>query len=115
MALNDPNYDSDVMLPMQLGPRIESEGAPCPLPHLQGMIAAARETRDWAAGLLAQYENTLSGAKVPVPATITAHSEQLKGKLALADVQLRAGIDLVGQISQEGTTPELQEKAEDSL
>jgi len=79
------------------------------------MIAAARATRDWAAGLLAQYENTLSGAKVPVPATITAHIEQLKGKLALADVQLRAGIDLVGQISQEGTTPELQEKAEDSL
>ena len=115
MALGDPNYDSDVMLPMQLGPRIESERAPCPLPHLQGMIAAARETRDWAAGLLAQYENTLSGAKVPVPATITAHIEQLKGKLALADVQLRAGIDLVGQISQEGTTPELHEKAEDSL
>src|SRR5260370_2686088 len=62
MALGDPNYDSDVMLPMQLGPRIESERAPCPLPHLQGMIAAARETRDWPPGLLAQHENTLSRA-----------------------------------------------------
>lgn len=115
MALNDPNYAPDVMLPMQLGPRIESEGAPCPVAHLQGMIAAARETRDWAAGLLAQYENALSGAKTPVPANITAHVEQLKGKLALADVQLRAGTDLVGQISQGDATPELHEKAEDSL
>jgi len=103
------------MLPMQLGPRIESEGAPCPVAHLQGMIAAARETRDWAAGLLAQYENALSGAKAPVSANITAHAEQLKGKLALADVQLRAGTDLVGQISQGDATPELHEKAEDSL
>jgi len=79
------------------------------------MIAAARETRDWAAGLLAQYENALSGAKAPVSANITAHAEQLKGKLALADVQLRAGTDLVGQISQGDATPELHEKAEDSL
>jgi len=115
MALNDPNYDPDVMLPMQLGPRIESEGAPCPVAHLQGMIAAAHETRDWAAGLIAQYENALSGVKAPVLANITAHIEQLKGKLALADVQLRAGTDLVGQISQGEATSELHEKAEDSL
>ncbi len=115
MALNDPNYDPDVMLPMQLGPRIESKGAPCPVAHLQGMIAAARETRDWAAGLLAQYENALSGAKAPVPDNITALVEQLKGKLALADVQLRTSTDLVGQISQGDATPELHEKAEDSL
>ncbi|MFL5656091.1 MAG: hypothetical protein ACJ8CB_18165 [Ktedonobacteraceae bacterium] len=115
MALNDPNYVPDVRLPLQLGPRIESEGAPCPVAHLQGMIAAATETREWAAGLLAQYENALSDAKAPVPAAITTHVDALKRRLALADFQLRAGTDLVGQISQGEATAELHEKAEDSL
>jgi hypothetical protein len=64
---------------------------------------------------LAQYENALPGAKAHVPDNITTHVDQLKGKLALADVQSRAGTDLVGQISQGDATSELHEKAEDSL
>jgi hypothetical protein len=34
MAQSDPNYDPDVMLPMQLWPRIESKDVPCPVAHL---------------------------------------------------------------------------------
>ena len=115
IALNDPHYMPDVALPLELGPRIESEGTPCPVAHLQGMIAAARETREWAAGLLAQYEHALTTSKAPVPTAFTTHIEKLKQKLALADFQLRAGTDLVGQISQGEATAELHERAEDSL
>jgi hypothetical protein len=35
-ALNDTAYTPDVALPLMLGPRIELEGQPCPVAHLQG-------------------------------------------------------------------------------
>ena len=72
-ALNDTAYVPDVPLPLVLGPRIESEGQPCPVAHLQGMIAAAREVREWAAGLTAQYENAVTSATGSVPAEVSAH------------------------------------------
>src|SRR5262249_13034140 len=50
-AFHDSAYTPDMPLPLRLGPRIEAEGHACPLPHLQVMIAAAREVREWAAGL----------------------------------------------------------------
>src|SRR5215467_13205916 len=53
-AFHDPASVPDVPLPVHLGQRIEAEGHVCPLPHLQGMIAAAREVREWAAGLIAE-------------------------------------------------------------
>jgi hypothetical protein len=114
-ALNNPNYIPDVPVPFQLGPRIEAEGAPCPIQHLQGMISAAREIREWAAGLLAQYSNAVSAATVPVPQAITAHINELQGLLNQADSELRFGTDLVGQVTQSGTTPELHEQAENNL
>ncbi len=95
-ALNDPNYVPDVVLPLVLGPRVEAEGTLCPVAHLQGMIAAAREIREWAAGLI-------------------AHIAALQGRLSQADSQLRFGVDLVGQISQGEATPQLHEEAENSL
>ena len=114
-AFHDPAYVPDVPLPLRLGPRIEAEGHACPLPHLQGMIAAAREVREWAAGLIAQYENAIRQSATPAPAEITTHLTALQSRLAQADSQLRFGVDLVGQISQGEATPELHERAEDSL
>jgi hypothetical protein len=113
-ALDDPDYMPDVLLPLELGPRIEAEGA-CPLTHLEGMIAAARETREWAAGLIAQYEQAVTHAAVAVPPEITAHLSALHSRLARADSELRFGTDLVGQVTQSGATPELHEQAENSL
>ncbi len=116
IALNNPRYvPSRYRLPIKLGPRIESEGQRCPLPHLQGILAAGRQTREWAAGLLAAYELAIGAATTPVPEAITAHIEEMHGDLALADFHLQTGIDLVGQISQGDVTSELHEQAEDML
>lgn len=114
-ALSDPHFVADVALPQVLGPRVEAEGAPCPLAHLQGMIAATREVREWAAGLVAQYHLAVQHAEKPVPASIPTHISTLQGKLAQGDSQLRFGVDLVGQISQGEATSQLHEEAEDSL
>lgn len=114
-ALSDATYQPEAMLPFALVPRIESEGAPCPVAHLQGMIGAAREVRDWAAGLLAQYELAIQSASGPAPAEIASHLTALHGRLTQGDSQLRFGVDLVGQISQGEATPELHEEAEKSL
>ena len=114
-ALNDANYAPDVALPLVLGPRVEAEGVPCPVAHLQGMIAAAREIRDWAAGLIAQYELAVKHVDSPVPIEVTSHITALQSRLAQADSQLRFSVDLVGQISQGETTPQLHEEAENSL
>jgi len=114
-ALNDSNYVPDVALPLVLGPRVEAEGAPCPVAHLQGMVAAAREIREWAAGLIAQYELAVKHVDRPVPAEVTSHIALLQSRLAQADSQLRFGVDLVGQISQGEATPQLHEEAETSL
>lgn len=114
-ALNDPNYVPDVVLPLELGPRVEAEGVPCPIAHLQGMVAAAREIRDWAAGLIAQYELSVKHVDGPISAEVTSHITSLQSRLAQADSQLRFGVDLVGQISQGEATPQLHEEAENSL
>ncbi|HZC04426.1 MAG TPA: hypothetical protein VE338_02200 [Ktedonobacterales bacterium] len=102
-ALTDPSFQPDVALPLALGPRIEAEGA-CPVAHLEGMIAAARELREWAAGLIAQYAEavghsvTVSDASVTAPASAQApstptaqvappdHIATLNSQLAQADV-----------------------------
>jgi hypothetical protein len=114
-AFHDPAYVPVKPLPLHLGPRLEAEGHACPLPHLQGIIAAAREVREWAAGLIAEYENAIRQSTVPAPAEITTHLTALQGRLAQADSQLRFGVDLVGQISRGGATTELHERAEDRL
>ncbi len=114
-SLNDPNFVPDIPLPLILGPRIESEGQPCPVPHLEGMIAATREIREWAAGLIAQYSNAIAQAKGEVPQAITTHITELQGQLVQGDSQLRYGSDLVGQVTQYGSTPQLHEDAENSL
>ncbi len=114
-ALNDPNYVPDLALPLSLGPRVEAEGVPCPVAHLQGIVAAAREIREWAAGLIAQYELAVKHVDNPVPAGVTSHITALQSRLAQADSQLRFGVDLVGQISQGEATPQLHEEAENSL
>ncbi len=112
-ALTDPTYEPDIALPIALGPRIEAESA-CPAAHLEGMIAAAREIREWAAGLIAEYVEAVHGA-APTPATVEAHITALNSGLAQADEQLRFGTDLVGQVTQGQATPELHEQAEDNL
>lgn len=94
-ALNDPAYQPEVALPLKLGPRIEAEGA-CPVAHLEGMVAAAREMREWTAGLIAQYTNAVNDARVPMPEHITTHLTALQTRLAQADAQVRFGTDLIG-------------------
>lgn len=113
-ALQDQSVLPDVSLPLTLGPRIEQEEHACPVAHLQGMLAAAREVREWAAGLLAEYSNDAKRSS-DIPAAITKHLTALQSRLAQADSQLRFGVDLVGQVSQGEATPELHEEAEDSL
>lgn len=115
VSLNNPAYQLDVSLPLILGPRVETGGQPCPIAHLQGMISAARQVRDWAAGLIAQYEQAVQSASQPAPEEIAAHLTELQARLAQADSQLRFGTDLVGQISQGEATPQLHEEAENSL
>ncbi len=114
-SLHDPAYVPDIALPLHLGPRVEAEGHACPVPHLQGMIAAAREVGAWASGLLAQYEHAVRQSTTPAPTEVIAHIIALQGRLAQAESQLRFGEDLVGQVSQGQATAELHERAEDSL
>ncbi|HEX8981534.1 MAG TPA: hypothetical protein VF792_02090 [Ktedonobacterales bacterium] len=126
-ALTDPDYQLEVALPLALGPRIEAEGV-CPVTHLEGLIAAAREVREWAAGLIAEYAEAVertttasdspastSASASPAPATLTEHIAALNSRLAQADTQLRFGVDLVGQVTQGRVTPELHEQAETYL
>ena len=123
-ALTDTAYQPDVALPLALGPRIEVEGA-CPVAHLEGMIAAAREIREWAAGLIAQYTEAVNAAATAsgshtasesaAPASVSTHITALNSQLAQADAQLRFGVDLVGQVTQGQATPELHEQGETSL
>jgi hypothetical protein len=114
-SLADPQFQPDVALPVALGPRIESEGHPCPVAHLQGMIAAAREARTWASGLIAQYEEAVTHATTPAPEEITTHLTALHRRLAEADSQLDFGVNLVGRVSQQAPNPDLHEQAEDQL
>src|SRR5258708_7351860 len=78
-ALHEKDTVPDASLPLTLGPRIENEGSPCPVAHLQGMLAAAREVREWAAGLLAEYSNEIKRTS-DVPETITTNLASLPGR-----------------------------------
>lgn len=120
-ALTDAAYEPDVALPIKLGPRIEAEGA-CPVAHLEGTIAAAREMREWAAGLIAEYAETTqrassASARAATPATTSTadHIARLNSQLAQADAQLQFGVDLVGQVTRGQATAELHEQGEDFL
>ena len=114
-ALTTPSYVPDVPLPLILGPRIENERRPCPVTHLQGIIAATREVRAWAAGLIAEYQLALNLVTIPVPAEITAHITRLQSLLAQADSQWRFGTDFAGQVSQGQATPDMHMQAENYL
>ena len=121
-AMTDTAYQPDVRLPLILGPRIEADGA-CPVAHLEGMIAATREIREWAAGLIAEYAEAVqsgatqneSASASGAPAEVADHITKLNSQLAQADAQLRFGVDLVGQATQGQATPELHEQGEDNL
>ena len=115
-ASSNPSYiPSSYRFPLPFGPHMRNANTRFPLPHLQGVIGAAQQMRDWAAGLLAKYELALDAAKLPVPPPVSAHLEQMKGELRLGDFHLRTGTDMVGQISQGQVTDELNDKAEGFL
>jgi hypothetical protein len=114
-ALNDPAYVPGIPTPLVLGPRIENEGRPCPVTHLQGIIAATREVREWATGLLAQYEHSIHQMSTSIPTDITTHLTALRGLLAQADSQWRFGTDFTGQVTQGQATPEMHMQAENYL
>lgn len=116
-ALTDSAWTPDMDLPLRLGPRVVAEGV-CPTTHLQGMLNAAREIREWAAGLIAEYAEAVrraTQAGTTAPEAITQHIERLHSRLTLADSHLRFGADLMGQVTKGEPTPELQERGEDSL
>jgi hypothetical protein len=102
-------------LPLRLGPHVGDGYQSFPLSHLQGVIGAAQEMRDWTAGLLAKYELALQATKEPVPPQVSTHLERMKSELGLGDFHLRTGVDMVGQISQGQATEALQRKAEGLL
>ncbi len=115
-ASTNPSYvPAAYSFPLAFGPHIRGTNQRFPLPHLQGIIGAALQMRDWAAGLLAKYELALDAAKLAVPPAVSAHLEQMKGELRLGDFHLRTGTDMVGQISQGKVTDELNDKAEGFL
>lgn len=115
-ASTNPRYVlTAYSFPLELGPRVGYANQRFPLPHLQGIIGAAQQMRDWAAGLLAKYELALDAAKTPVPQAVLAHLEEMKSELKLGDFHLRTGVDMVGQISNGQVPAELNEKAEGFL
>jgi hypothetical protein len=115
-ASTNPRYvPTEYALPLKLGPRVQYPNQRFPLPHLQGIIGAAQQMRDWGAGLLAKYELALRAAKVPLPQPISIHLEEMKSELGLGDFHLRTGVDMVGQISKGQATDELSERAEGFL
>ena len=101
--------------PLELGPHIRYMNQRFPFPHLQGIIGAAQQMRDWAAGLLAKYELALDAAKTAVPQAVSTHLEEMKNELKLGDFHLRTGVDMVGQLSKGQVPDELNEKAEGFL
>jgi hypothetical protein len=118
VALNNPAYEPDESLPLELGPRIEcvecDDGDACPEEYLQGIMRAAREVLEWAAGIIAQYELAIKQHQSP-PQAITNHLDRLHAGLAHADAELRFAMDLVGQVSRGKAPCELRQQAEDSL
>ncbi len=115
-ASTNPRYVlTTYIFPLELGPHIRYTNQRFPLPHLQGIIGAAQQMRDWAAGLLAKYELALDAAKTPVPQAVTTHLEEMKSELKLGDFHLRTGVDMVGQLSNRQVPDELGERAEGFL
>lgn len=97
IRLLDPRYSTHYRLPFQLR-RVQYEGR-YSAPHLLGVIAAGRETREWSAGLLAQYDVAIAAPKLPIPQPITGHLAAMKNQLALGDFHLESAANLLGGIS----------------
>ena len=124
-ASTNPAYiPTSYKLPFAFGPRVRPADPHLPPAHVQGFIRGAQQARDWAAGLLAQYEIALNAPKKPVPQAVATHLEQMKRELGLGDFHLRSGTDMTGQIifasnggasSGQPVPDELSAKAEDLL
>lgn len=93
----DPRYVSSYRIPLRLR-RVRAEGQYAPA-HLLGVMAAGREAREWAAGLVAQYEVAIGAPRLPIPSAITAHLQTMKNQLALGDFHMESGANLLGGIS----------------
>ena len=93
----DPRYVSSYKIPLRLR-RVRYEGQ-ASTAHLLGVMAAGREAREWAAGLVAQYEVAIGAPRLPIPPTITAHLQAIKNQLALGEFHMESGTNLLGGIS----------------
>ncbi len=115
-AATNPQYMlTTYRLPLELGPQIRDAYQRIPRSHLQGIIGASQEMREWTAGLLAKYELALHAAKLAVPPQVATHLEKMKSEMELGDFHLRTGIDMVGQMSLGQSTDELNARAEGFL
>lgn len=123
-STNPASIPTSYKLPFAFGPRVRPADPHLPPAHVQGFIRGAQQARDWAAGLLAQYEIALNAPKKPIPQSVATHLEQMKSELGLGDFHLRSGTDMTGQImfagkgSESSGQPipdELSAKAEDLL
>lgn len=96
IRLLDPHYVTRQRIPLALR-RVPYAGR-YSAPHLLGVMAAGRETREWAAGLLAQYEVAMQAPKIPLPQPIVAHLDAMKNQLALGDFHLESSTNLIGGV-----------------
>lgn len=96
IRLLDPHYATRQRIPLALR-RVPYTGR-YSASHLLGVMAAGRETREWAAGLLAQYEVAVQAPKIPLPQPVAAHLDAMKNQLALGDFHLESGTNLIGGV-----------------
>ncbi|HLW01860.1 MAG TPA: hypothetical protein VKT82_24615 [Ktedonobacterales bacterium] len=96
IRLLDARYATRQRVPLQLR-RVRHEGQYATA-HFLGLMAAVRETREWAAGLLAQYELAIAAPKLPIPQPISTHLEAMKSQLALGDFHLESGSQVLGDL-----------------
>lgn len=109
-ALANPRYRSDKPLPMSLAPRVEADGK-CPLVHLKGMLAAARELDAYGQTRLNAYLAANTGN-----AEHTRVIEELSQIRARAQSKLNFAADQLAVLSDGRDVPlETHEEAETRL
>lgn len=104
-AAADPNFDvaRQVEVPVALPRWVEVE--PCPVPHLEAMLAAARSMRDHTEAGLADF------TRAGVPAGRERAASMLRGLIADAD----SAVSYAESMWAPGSTAAIHQRVEDSV